>query len=59
MSAYLLVSLHAKVLNTSENFNNDEVIDSTVDKFSAHEDSGQGWKNILNNLRLVIQPWVF
>jgi len=61
MSAYLLVSFHAKVLNTSENFNNDEVIDSTVDKFSAHEwwDSGQGWKIILNNLRLVIQPWVF
>jgi hypothetical protein len=49
MSAYLLVSLHAKVLNTSENFNNDEVIDSTVDKFSAHDwwDSGQGWKIFL------------
>ncbi len=61
MSAYLLVSLHAKVLNPSKNFNNDEVIDSAVDKFSAHDwwDSGQGWKNILNNLRLVIQPWVF
>jgi len=61
MSAYLLVSLHTKVLNTSENFNNNEFIDSTVDKFSAHDwwDSGQGWKIILNNLRLVIQPWVF
>ncbi len=61
MSAYLLVSLHAQVLNTSKNFNNDEVIDSAVDKFSTHDwwDSGQGWKNILNNLRLVIQPWVF
>ena len=22
-------------------------------------DSGQGWKNILNNLRLVLQPYVF
>ena len=55
MSAYLLVSLHAKVINTSANFNNDELIDSTVDKFSTHDwwDSGQGWKNLLNNLRLV------
>jgi len=61
MSAYLLVSLHAKVFNSSKNVNNDEVIDSAVDKFSTHDwwDSGQGWKNILNNLRLVIQPWVF
>ncbi len=32
-----------------------------VDKFANHDwwDSGQGWKNIKNNLRLVIQPWVF
>ncbi len=61
MSAYLLVSLHAKVFNSYEDVNNDEVIDSAVNKFSAHDwwDSGQGWKNILNNLRLVIQPWVF
>ncbi len=44
-------------INTSEKFYNDEVIDAAVDKFSAHAwwDSGQCWKNILNNFRLVIQ----
>jgi hypothetical protein len=28
------------------------------DHFSEHRwwESGQGWKNILNNLRLVLQP---
>jgi hypothetical protein len=29
--------------------------------FALHEewDKGQGWKNLLNNLRLVIQPFIF
>jgi len=35
--------------------------DLIVAKFKQHDwwDKGQGWKNILNNLRLVIQPFVF
>ena len=32
-----------------------------MEKFREHEwwDFGQGWKNLLNNLRLVIQPFIF
>jgi hypothetical protein len=32
-----------------------------LDKFSTHDwwDEGQGWKNLLNNLRLVLQPFGF
>jgi hypothetical protein len=31
------------------------------DRFAEHRwwDNGQGWKNILNNLRLILQPYVF
>lgn len=60
MCAYLMVSLHANVMNLSQNSVMDAT-DSVVDKFVNHDwwDSGQGWKNILNNLRIVIQPWVF
>jgi hypothetical protein len=30
-------------------------------KFSTHDwwDEGQGWKNLLNNLRLILQPFGF
>ena len=30
-------------------------------RFSEHAwwDTGQGWKNILNNLRLILQPYVY
>lgn len=61
MSAYLLVSLHAKITNSSKDYNSDEATKSVRSKFSTHDwwDSGQGWKNLLNNLRLIIQPWVF
>lgn len=61
MSAYLLVSLHSYVFNGSNNFNRNEAPDPVVSKFSTHNwwDEGKGWKNLLNNLRLIIQPWVF
>lgn len=61
MSAYLMVSLHAKVLNLSQDYNPNEGTNSVRSKVSTHDwwDSGQGWKNLLNNLRLIIQPWVF
>jgi len=61
MSAYLMVSLHAQVLNNTPDKNLNQPTDPVVDKFKQHDwwDCGQGWKNILNNLRLVIQPYQF
>ncbi len=60
MSAYLMVSLHANVLNPSEGSGRDDATEAVVSKFSTHDwwDEGTGGKNILNNLRLVIQPFV-
>ncbi|MGL4622499.1 hypothetical protein [Chroococcidiopsis sp.] len=61
MSAYLLVSLHSQVLNNADNQGIHSASDPIVEKFKEHEwwDFGQGWKNLLNNLRLVIQPFIF
>lgn len=61
MSAYLLVSLHSSVLNPSDHSPQDDASKTVVDKFSTQDwwSEGQGWKNLLNNLRLVLQPFVF
>jgi len=61
MSAYLLISLQAEVLNKIPDKGLHEPTDSVVSKFSEHQlwDEGTGWKNLLNNLRLVIQPYQF
>ena len=61
MSAYLLVSLHAQVLNNTPDQGVNQPTDPVVNKFREHDwwDKGQGWKNLLNNLRLVIQPFIF
>jgi len=36
-------------------------VPTLTDRFSEHRwwDPGQGWKHILNNLRLILQPYVF
>ena len=58
MSAYLMISLNSKVfcdLNHSQSsFNSSEVLPD----FSRHQQWNHhgGWKNTLNNLRLIIQP---
>ena len=61
MSAYLMVSLHSDVLNSNDLSDEDTEMDKIRSTFSKHAgwDSGKGWKNILNNLRLVIQPFIF
>ena len=61
MSAYLLISLQAEVLNNIPDKGLHEPTDSVVSKFPEHQlwDEGTGWKNLLNNLRLVIQPYQF
>lgn len=60
MSAYLMVSLHAKVLSNRDEQEVNPVQAQLITKFSTHDwwDKGQGWKNLLNTLRLIIQPFV-
>lgn len=63
MSAYLMVSLHSKARNPSQETGSDTAkpnLDNIISKFATHEwwDTGIGWKNLLNNLRLIIQPFV-
>ncbi len=59
MSAYLMVSLNTQPflgLNTFGS-NNEEIPKKTID-VAVHEHWSEctGWKNVLNNFRLVIQP---
>ena len=60
--AYTLVSFQYPALQTSpqESEPEDAHEATPVDHFSQHPwwDPGQGWKNTLNNLRLVLQPYV-
>lgn len=63
MSAYLLVSLHSNPLNPANDLENDAVAQTpgyVVSKFATHDwwDDGKGWKNLLNNLGLIIKPFV-
>lgn len=53
MSAYLMVSLHWDSFNQS--------LLTIPRKFQSHEswDENKGWKNLLNNLRLILQPFVY
>ena len=59
MSAYLMISLHTEPflsLNTSDSTDSEsyhKTIDVSVHKY-WHQ--SQGWKNVLNNFRLIIQP---
>lgn len=65
MSAYLLVSLQAVTREPTEppEETNGFSSTSTVEppKFSSHVwwDFQRGWKSTLNNLRLIVQPYVF
>jgi SRSO17 transposase len=49
-STYLMVSLHSSVFHDSHNY--------ILQIFAEHPlwDENFGWKNILNNLRLIVQP---
>jgi len=51
-SAYLMVSLHSEQMRPSS--------PETQSQFASHPwwDNGKGWKNILNNLRLIAQPFI-
>jgi hypothetical protein len=62
--AYLLVRRPRPVFQHANDVS-ERSLRSTVTtppaRFANHRwwDSGQGWKNILNNLRLILQPYVF
>ena len=70
-SAYLMVSLQASVFRASTicppqtvppPIKEEKQEQQTAQEPFAHHkwwDQGQGWKNLLNNLRLIIQPVVF
>lgn len=51
----------AKPLNNIPDKGLQQPSDPVVSKFPEHQlwDEGKGWKNLLNNLRLVIQPYQF
>ena len=62
-SAYLLVSVQSPVFQQTGQELLRSGAPATVtspDRFAEHRwwDLGQGWKNILNNLRLILQPYV-
>ena len=65
MSAYFLVSLQAQARNKSESESKNETISPQISiepaDFSNHIwwDFSLGWKSTLNNLRLIIQPYIF
>ena len=61
MSAYLMVSLHTNPLSPDLTSKLDDSIAPIVKRFDSHAqwNQGTGWKNTLNNLRLVIQPFIF
>lgn len=60
--AYTLVSFQCPVLQTNkQEAEPPPAHEATpVDHFPEHPwwDSGQGWKNTLNNLRLILQPYI-
>jgi SRSO17 transposase len=63
-SVYLLVSLQSPVFQHADDASqptHPATVSTPPDRFSQHRwwDFGQGWKNILNNLRLILQPYVF
>jgi SRSO17 transposase len=60
MSAYLMVSLQSEQLNKErkDNLGLDDISQEEIKKHPRW-DEGKGWKNILNNLRLFLQPFCY
>lgn len=57
----MIIQHHSQALNNPPKQSINQAPDPIVEKFREHKwwDKGQGWKNLLNNLRLVIQPFTF
>lgn len=60
MSAYLMVTLHTPPMRPDGTTPPERDDSGVVSSFTQHSawDSGNGWKNWLNNLRLILLPWV-
>ena len=60
-SAYLMVSLQSEVFRDADLEKTDSPSNLCLDKFQQHSwwDKEKGWKNVLNNLRLITQPLIF
>lgn len=60
MSAYLLVTLHTPPMRPEGVLTPDTSPSEIVSSFTKHPNwnQGNGWKNWLNNLRLILLPWV-
>lgn len=66
-SAYLLVSIQATYFqlesqaNQQSTLKHSTLVNETVCPYSQHSrwESGTTWKSALNNLRLIIQPYIF
>lgn len=61
MSAYLMVSLQAQAIVDAGSNNQLPELSQEPPKFSQHKwwDFQKGWKSTLNNLRLIVQPYIF
>jgi hypothetical protein len=55
-----IISLHTVSLSPQNNSGTERNVTAVAAKFTTHLwwDEGTGWKNLLNNLRLVLQPFV-
>ena len=60
MSAYLMVTMHTPPMRPKQSIPPELDRSILVSSFTQHMawDEGQGWKNWLNNLRLILLPWV-
>ena len=60
MSAYLMVTLHTPPMRPEGAMPPELDNSMVVSAFPQHSawDPGNGWKNWLNNLRLILLPWV-
>ena len=60
-SAYLMISLHSHQLENKIDNADLKQKSGAVNILSEHQDwdTGMGWKNILNNCRLILSPWLF
>jgi SRSO17 transposase len=60
-SAYLMVSLQSEIFKKLCTIEENTPLSTFVDSFRLHRwwQNETGWKNVLNNLRLIIQPKIF